>query len=560
MRSPVVVVLALTFALSGAGFSPQQPSGTSQPLREPSAVLTFEPASTNGHSRYPSRPRTITQAVQRGSLTVRQEAWTGRSAVMVARLRPARPGRVVELQEFRGVTWSVSRRAVQDEAGRVVFRWTPRSAGSFTYRAVALRHGGARRQITNTQVLRVADLGITHRVNPRGRAAAPSISADGRFVAYTSRSAGLVEGDHNDLLDVFVWDRQTGATQRVSERFGGGDADGASDQPAISADGRYVAFASEASNLTADGASGPRSVYLWDRLSGGVTAISRAPDGGEATGPSGRPTVSEDASRIAYSSLASNLVPGDANHAADVFVWDRSSRSTQLVSRNPAGRQFDHPSDRPDMSSNGAFVTFQTGADFGPGSPLRAYLWSQQSDRTELVSARPDGRPSRYDATDPSISDDGSYVAYTTWASDIVGGDTNIDEDIYVWHRRSGVTRRVSVSTDGRQANGRSDSSEISGDGRYVVFRSEATNLVPGDTNAYVDGFDATWDIFVHDREESVTRRINLGADLAEGDRSSFHPAISYTGAHVAYGTLATNLVPGVNTRDSVLTWSAIGR
>jgi Tol biopolymer transport system component len=232
-----------------------------------------------------------------------------------------------------------------------------------------------------------------------------------------------------------VHDRLTGQTTRVSVASDGAQGNGDSECPSISADGRYVAFASLASNLVPGDTNGRMDIFVHDRLTGQTTRVSVASDGTEGNGDSGFPSISADGRYVAFASLASNLVPGDTNGTWDVFVHDRLTGQTTRVSVASGGAQ-----------GNG-------------------------------------------DSRFPSISADGRYVAFQSYASNLVPGDTNGVLDVFVHDRLTGQTTRVSVASDGTQGDSYSFGSSISADGRYVAFASYASNLVPGDTNGWADVF-----------------------------------------------------------------------
>ena len=310
-----------------------------------------------------------------------------------------------------------------------------------------------------------------------------SVSADGRYVAFESGASDLVAGDTNAARDVFVRDRQTGTTERVSVATGGAQGDGASYNPVISADGRYVAFASMSSNF-APGLAFGEDVYIHDRQSG-TTEIVSVPAGGAlpANNSSYHPAISADGRYVAFASHASNLIPLSIANAGGVFVRDR-----------------------------------QTGA-------------------VEIVSISTDGNALNGTCTWPSISPDGRFVAFVSSATNlVVGGDSNGVADIFIFDRQSVTSERVNITTGGGEANSWSDHPTISADGRYVTFQSSATNLVPLDTNGKVD-------IFLRDRQTHGTERVSVGPAGVEGDYDSFNAVVSANGRWVVFESIATNFV-----------------
>jgi Tol biopolymer transport system component len=332
----------------------------------------------------------------------------------------------------------------------------------------------------------------------------PSISADGRYVAFVSWASNLVPGDTNGHEDVFVHDRLTGETTRVSVASDGTQADGPSDAPSISADGRYVAFLSQASNLVPGDTNGDWDAFVHDRLTGETARVSVASDGTQANTWVEEPIISADGRYVAFASNASNLVPGDTNDEWDVFVHDRDTGQTTRVSVASDGSDASDDSSSPSISADGRYVAFKSharnllpGYTSGDGD---VFVRDRVAGRTTRVSVASDGTRANGSSFGPSISADGRYVAFKSYASNLVPADTNGVADVFVHDRLTGQTTRVSVASDGTEANGRSDSLKVSmsADGRYVAFVSQASNLVPGDTNG-------DWDVFVAAREEPPT-------------------------------------------------------
>ena len=381
---------------------------------------------------------------------------------------------------------------------------------------------------------------------------APAISTDGRYVAFTSGASNLVPGDTNHRLDVFVRDRRSGTTKRVSVASNGTQGNGSSLTPAISADGRYVAFLSVASNLVPGDTNGAPDVFVRDRRSGTTKRVSVASNDTQRNGSSFAPAISADGRYVAFTSGASNLVPGDTNGAPDVFVRDLRSGTTQRVSVAANGAQANGDSDKsstPAISADGRYVAFVSlASNLVPGDTNRTYdvfVRDRRSGSTERVSVATNGTQANSDGDDgfrPAISADGRYVAFESYASHLVHGDTNQTVDVFVRDRRSGTTRRVSVATNGRQGSDDSFYPAISADGRYVAFDS-SSNLVPVGTN-YSD------DVFVRDRRSGTTRQLSRASDGTPANSDSYYPAISGDGRYVTFFSSASNLVPG-DTNDN---------
>jgi len=375
-----------------------------------------------------------------------------------------------------------------------------------------------------------------------------SISGDGRYIAFESRASNLVAGDTNGKQDIFVHDRQTGQTTRVSVASDGAQGNGDSGQAVISADGRFVGFYSLASNLVPGDTNGVEDVFVHDRLTGQTTRVSVASDGTQGNGPSWGPSISADGRFVAFESRASNLVPGDTNDTTDVFVHDRLTGQTMRVSVASDGREGNSYSWLARISADGRFVVFTSDAsNLVPGDTngtWDVFVHDRQTGQTTMVSVASDGTPGNGRSIGVSISGDGRFVAFESEASNLVAGDTNGTWDVFVHDRLTGQTTRVSVASDGAQGADSSSGGELSAHGRFVVFFSFASNLVPGDTNERMD-------VFVHDRQTGETTIVSVASDGAQGNANSSGAAISADGRFVVFTSKASNLVPG----DTNGTW-----
>jgi len=370
----------------------------------------------------------------------------------------------------------------------------------------------------------------------------PSISADGRYVAFASIAVNLVSGDTNGVQDIFVHDRQTGQTTRVSVASGGAQANGPSFDPSISADGRYVAFASLATNLVSGDTNNEQDIFVHDRQTGQTTRVSVATGGGQANLASSDPSISADGRYVAFESIASNLVSGDTNNTGDIFVHDRQTGATTRVSIGPGGTQANRGSLAPSISADGRYVAFHSSAtnlvSGVTNGTTHIFVHDRQTGATTRVSVASDGTEGNSVSIKPSISADGRYVAFQSIATNLVSGDTNGTQDIFVHDRQTGQTTRVSVASDGTEGNSGSNDPSISADGRYVAFQSQANNLVSGDTGFITD-------IFIHDRQTGVTTRVSIAFDGTEANNVSSAPSISADGRYIAFESNASNLVDG---------------
>lgn len=370
---------------------------------------------------------------------------------------------------------------------------------------------------------------------------APSISDNGRYVAFASNSFNLVPGDSNFTGDCFVHDRQSGLTTRVSVDSAGAEGDGQSFAPSISATGRYVAFASVATNLVPGDGNGTPDVFVHDRHTARTTRVSVDSAGVEGDGFSLAPSISANGRYVGFASSSSNLVSGDGNAISDVFVHDQQTGLTIRVSVDSAGVEGNGSSQNSSVSSNGRYVAFESLASNlvagDANGQADIFVHDRHTGLTTRASVSSAGDEGNGGNARPSISDNGRSVAFVSGANNLVPGDTNVAADILVHDLNTGLTTRVSVDSAGAEGLSDSDFASISDNGRYVAFMSLASNLVTGDTNS-------AGDCFVHDRQSGRTTRVSVDSAGVEGNLPSTTPSISSNGRSVAFASDATNLVP----------------
>jgi len=308
----------------------------------------------------------------------------------------------------------------------------------------------------------------------------PCISADGRYVAFQSDASTLVAGDTNGLTDIFVRDRYAGTLRRVNVTAGGAQANGTSSFPAISADGRFVAFRSAASNLLFGFGTGPTTleIYVVDLSSGAVSRASEGPFGLAGNHASHTPSISADGRYVAFSSEATNLVANDTNDKHDIFVRDRELGVTVRVSVTSTGGQANGDSFDPSISGNGRRVAFKSNAlnltAEGGNTGYAAFVHDLETGATNCVSLGLNGAPQL--GSDPAMSSDGDSVAYFSGSDGLVAGDTNNRDDVFVHDLLTGTTSRIEAASGGGGGISRFRPS-ISGDGRFVAFDSDAASL-----------------------------------------------------------------------------------
>lgn len=329
-----------------------------------------------------------------------------------------------------------------------------------------------------------------------GYCTAPRISADGRFVVFLSGATNLVSGDTNGSPDVFVHDTQTGATTRVSVSTSGVQANGLSYAPSISGDGRFVAFHSAASNLVSGDTNSSWDVFVHDRASGQTTRVSLTHSGAQASGHCAQPALSADGRFVAFHSNASNLVAGDTNGVWDIFVRDLASGATQRVSIDSAGVQGNGNCAEASLSADGRFVAFQSAATNLVPNDTNArddiFVHDRSSGVTRRASVNASGAESSGACKNARMSGNGRAVAFLSQALNLDPLDMNTDWDVYVHDLVANTTEVLSIGPAGSLGGASSHWPSISFGAERVAFMSYATDLVAGDSNNNPDVFVST--------------------------------------------------------------------
>lgn len=470
----------------------------------------------------------------------------------------------------------------------------------------------------------------------------PSISPDGRFVAFESGANNLVANDNNGTTDIFVHDRTAGTTIRVSVNNSLEEGNSASEHPSITSSGGdfIVSFTSGADNLVASDTNEVSDIFVYNSVGPATTRASVSTAGDEATSESWAPTsdysyISADGCLIVFSSYADNLVAGDTNDNMDIFVRNRCTPNTQRVSLSNEGNQVADPgieSNTVKISSNGRYVSFASWSELldldmamADNFDYHVYVRDIQNPDTYLVSTTWDGElPNSSSMYSTAVSNDGTTIGLLSYATDLMPEPiTSVYQNLFVssvepdpedvqerdivqvrftagytpivLEAGNGESRNVSVTPDGRYVvfetlaknllpdpgyewgtnvyvydtvddafelinvdndenagSGNAFYPSISDDGRYVVFVSSAYDLVPDDNNGYDD-------IFIRDRDNGTTERINLGPGGVEADYSASHPMISGNGNYVVFTSRASNLIDGdndVDGYDDIFLWN----
>jgi Tol biopolymer transport system component len=329
----------------------------------------------------------------------------------------------------------------------------------------------------------------------------PTVSDDGDLIAFTT-TAGLSPADTNGVSDVYLRTRSAGTTTLLSRDAAGAVGDAASSQPMISANGSLVVFASDATNLVAADTNGRRDIFVAEVATGSIDRVNIGWLGAEADEDSAEPAVSSDGRYVVFSSEATNLVPADTNGDDDVFLVDRDAGAIERVSVYNTNmfrpEEFDGPSGSPSVTSDGRYVVFETLADVTVSRDTNATWDVVRRDRLQgqvmLMSDDRNGRRTANGASrHPRISADGVVVTFESAAEDLDWESGNGYVDVFVWRGGSPVSMRWGF-IDG---NGASHRPAIDGTGSRIAFTSAADNLVSDDCNGVVDVLVSLRDVYL---------------------------------------------------------------
>jgi hypothetical protein len=371
-----------------------------------------------------------------------------------------------------------------------------------------------------------------------------SMSAGGQFIVFESRASNLVVNDTNNRQDIFVHDRNTGDTVRVSVSSVGTQSNNDSTHPFISADGRYVTFGSVASNLVAGDTNGNPDIFVHDMVTGVTERVSLNVFGGQTNLGASYSAISDDGNHILFESASTDIVLNDTNGLSDLFVYDRTTSVTKRVNISSEGEETNgitpSPSSLSTISANGRYIAFSSAAsnlvagDTNGGPDV--FVHDMQTGITEKIS-------SVVNPSSPSISDDGRFVSFTAL--------NGLFRQAFVFDRENKTTNIVSRNASGQAGNSDTVVANISGDGGFVVFYSYATNLVSGDTNNKRDVFIAYNTLYNH---PPVLASIG-NQSVTEGDLLSFTlQATDPNGDDLAFS--ASNLPEGASFNSSSNTFS----
>jgi Tol biopolymer transport system component len=369
-----------------------------------------------------------------------------------------------------------------------------------------------------------------------------NISGNGRYVVFHSVASNLVANDTNETDDIFLHDLLTRKTIRVSVNSEGVQGNDRSLRSAVSSQERFVSFDSQATNLVANDSNNSMDVFIHEVLTGETTRVSVNSEGEEGNAGSWNSSMSADGRYVRFTSDASNLVENDLNGAADVFVRDRLTGTTERVSVDSAGSEANGFSSGAGLSADGRFVSFQSDAtnlDGEDSNGVRdAFVHDRLTGETYRVSLSSQGEEGNQSSQRARISGDGRFIVFDSEATNLVEGDSNGVMDVFLHNRLTRETTRISVNREGVEGNGLSRNAVLSYDGRFLSYFSEASNLVPDDTNESPDAFR-------YDRLTGETIRVSLADDGSEAEEGAGFPHISDQGSRIGFQSISGNLVPG---------------
>lgn len=367
-----------------------------------------------------------------------------------------------------------------------------------------------------------------------GDSKSASVSGDGRFVAYASNGSNLIEGDTNGKQDIFLHDRQLGTTRRISVGSGGAQADGDSYAPYVSLDGSYVLFTSKAANLIGGDTNFHEDLFLYNAGADTVSRVASYVSGSEFAGTGSSYAISAEGRYVVYAGKAGST----GTH--DIWLLDRRTNGVKIIARQ--NFIYETFRSRLSISADGRFIAFDSiGSKIVPddmrttyASRDRAvYLFDAALDEMKLISRSPSGERGNHYSYYPVISADGRYISYLSKASNIVAADTQQTQDVYVYDRLTETTELASLNGQGEQIAADAYDPSISADGRYVSFHSEGA-FDPADAGRT--------DVYVRDRIAGTTRWVSRKASGGNADQPADRAALSSDGGTVVFETSATDM------------------
>jgi Tol biopolymer transport system component len=403
--------------------------------------------------------------------------------------------------------------------------------------------------------------GKTSRVGLRNRDVAPQLqrlelnafqdyghrfmAEHGEFFVYAAYPPDVTfdeVGQPSSPGQLWLYDRATETTRLITHDAGGGYADGNSDGAAVSGDGRYIAFRSSATNLGPAVTPFSTNVFIYTRATESIELVSQDRAGGSAQSFSlmGIPTVSHDGRFVAFLS-SSALVEGDHDGATDFFVRDREAGTTRLISDSSGAVPDQAYKTDSAISGNGRFLAFVSGTAADPDNNKGAFVQDLSTGSLERADVSAVGVPGNGFVYGIDISDDGRYVAFSSFADNLLPTPSNTMQ-VFIRDRLKHTIELASVNGSGEAGSSSSSEARLSGDGRFVAFLSWASNLT---SHAKVSGY---FDLYVHDRRGGQTSLLSLSTagTTANGPSDSF--SLAGDGSTLAFASAATDLVAGDTT------------
>jgi Tol biopolymer transport system component len=375
---------------------------------------------------------------------------------------------------------------------------------------------------------------------PNGDSRRASFSADGKKLVFQSRATNLTDQPTKDRTQIYMADLETGKLDLVSLTSQNEPSNGDAVFASLSADGSKLVFCSESSSLVPGDTNSFEDIYLRDLETGSIERVSVSSHGLQGNSASLRPSISHDASTLAFASRAKNLVPDDTSYRQDIFVRDLESKTTRRINLGPDGEEANGYSDNPQISGNGRFVVYNSMASNLVSGDTNGFqdifLSDLKTGRTERVNVGPNHEQANGKTYEASVSDNGRYVAFYSYADNLVEHDNNDHLDVFVRDRLLETTERVSLDHRGQEIDGASYWAKISGDGTAVAFVSSAKGITEKEGYGYND-------VFVRDRDLKTTTKVSVGSRGARSKASSTEPSLSSDGKNVAFTSWASNLV-----------------
>ena len=373
---------------------------------------------------------------------------------------------------------------------------------------------------------------IVPTIQPNGETRDPDISANGRFIVFSSIANNLLAEDSDTTSDVYLFDRQTNTLELISVNSSEVKGNGSSGSPVVSDDGNYVAFYSGATNLVGSDLNGRGDIFIRNRAAGTTEIVSVSSSEVQGTSSCINPSISGNGMFVAFESFSNNLVTGDTNGHTDVFVRDVAGGTTERISIGDLEQQSTGISGNASVSFDGRYVAFESAASnliqLDTNNSRDVFIRDRGTGGTIRVSVSDSEAEGNSSSQSPSLSNDGTLVAFHSSASNLIGtADTNSRGDIFVRNLNAQTTERISIPASGGEGDADCYDPCISPDGRFVTFESESTNMVPEFT---------TFRREAYLRNRSTGETMGISQNSSGGQSSSFEPGFTFVASDMTYG------------------------